>query len=69
MLIDTKRLKDPETKALELTITHFTTFMQSQEERNYHAALELMIDTQLAAKALLIEENLKTREKMRGYLV
>lgn len=69
MLIDTKRLKDPETKALELTITHFTTFMQTTEERNYHAALELMIDTQLAAKALLIEENLKTREKMRGYLV
>ena len=69
MLIDTKRLKDPETKALELTITHFTTFMQSQEERNYHAALELMIDTQLVVKALLIEENLKTKEKMRGYLV
>ena len=69
MLIDTKRLKDPETKALELTITHFTTFMQSQEERNYHAALELMIDTQLAAKALLIEENLKAKKQIRRYVV
>jgi len=69
VLIDTKRLKDPETKALELTITHFTTFMQTTEERNYHASLELLIDTQLIAKALLIEETLKAKKQIRRYVV